>query len=196
MCGCFGSGGREGSDDIDVTLRPWAFQTLIFGFCNDVCDRDLVETGFDSSRQIFEDDFGHAPRVARRLSAARTGLAIAQADGPFEGAHDVTQTDVHGSARQAVATLRPALRAHDAGPLQVLEDLLEEAWRDVLALGDVLDLSRTALVIEGDIEQRAHGIAALVRQLHVLDMHWHIVFVKNAPGGIWACFWGREASRE
>ena len=63
-----------------------------------------------------------------------------------------------------------------------MKDLLQKAGRDVLALGDVFHLSGFAVVVERNVEQRAHGVAAFVRQLHKLDMHWHIVFVKNPQG--------------
>src|SRR6478609_9632071 len=181
MWGCRGSGGseRSGSDDIDVPLRPWAFQTLFFGSCTDIGDRHFVEAGFDSRREIAKHDLGDAAGISGGLGALGAELAIPEADRAFERAHHVTQADFGGAPRQTVAALRPALGADNPGALQVLKDLLEEARRDVLPLGDVLDLSRLTFVEKGDIEQRTHGVAALVRQLHVPDMHWHIVFVKN-----------------
>src|SRR5882724_8974193 len=132
--GSGGSGGRRASDDIDVPLGPGAFQSLILGARANVGDRDFVEAGLDPGRQILEHELGDAPRVARGLSAARPGLAVAEADRPFQRAHDVPQADLRWASRQAVAALRPAFGAHDPRALEVLEDLLQKAWRDVLAL--------------------------------------------------------------
>src|SRR4051812_7068368 len=140
MCGCFGSGGRSGSDDIDVALRPRAFQTLVFGSRADISDRHLVEASFDARGQIPKNEFSNAPRVTGGLGALRPGLALAEANRAFESAHHITQPNVRRAARQAVATLRPALGANDARALQILKDLLQEAGRDVLPLRDVLDL--------------------------------------------------------
>src|SRR6187402_2226151 len=124
MCGCWGSGGSEGwgSDDIDVPLRPGAFQTLFFGSCTDIGDGYFVEASFDPGREVAKYELRHAARVGGGLSALRADLAIAEANGSFEGAHHVTQPDVSGASRQAIAPLRPALRADNPRALQVLED--------------------------------------------------------------------------
>src|SRR3954466_13143664 len=116
MWGCFGSGGSvpkagSSSDDIDVPLRPRAFQTLFFGSCTDIGDRYFVEAGFDSARQVAKYDLRDAARIRGRLCALRPDFAIPQADGALERAHYVTQADVGGAARQAIAALRPALGA-------------------------------------------------------------------------------------
>ncbi len=74
--------------------------------------------------------------------------------------------DLGGRAGELVAAARAALGGDEAGLLQVLEDLLEEARRDQLALGDLADLCRAAVVVEGDVEQRPHSVAAFVGQLH------------------------------
>src|SRR5690606_7963312 len=68
--------------------------------------------------------------------------------------------------REGVAALGPAFGDDEPGALQVLEDLLEEARRDRLALRDVLDLRRLTVVVEGDVEDRADSVAAFARELH------------------------------
>ena len=82
-------------------------------------------------------------------------------------ARSTSPTEISSGARdELVAAARAALAGDEAGPPQVLEDLLEEARRDALTLGDVLDLRRRTIAVEGDVEQRAYPVAALVGQLH------------------------------
>ena len=67
---------------------------------------------------------------------------------------------------QFVPTTRTALGAHDAGPLEVAEHLLEEAGGDSLAVADVLDLRGAPGGVERQVEHRLQAVATLVRELH------------------------------
>src|SRR5688572_21496015 len=164
MSGC--SAGRRGSDDVDMALGSGAAQAELLGPLADVGDGHGIEAGFDARRQIPKDRLGDAPRVGARLGAPRPRLPIPERDRAFERAHHVAEPDVDGPASEAVAALRSTFRADDAGALQILENLLQKSRRDRLALGDVAHLRGTAVVVEGDVEERSHGVATLVRQLH------------------------------
>src|SRR5688500_2316149 len=164
--GCEGSGGSVGSDDVDIALAPRTAQPGLFGSRTDIGDRQPIEAGLDAIGQITKNRFGHAPGVAAEPRPARAAFALTEHDRPLERADHVTEPDFVRASGQAIATLWPALGAHDARALEILKDLFEKTRWDALALGDILHLSRPALVEEGDIEQRAHCIAPLVRELH------------------------------
>jgi hypothetical protein len=119
-----------------------------------------------------------------KTAPAASGLGRhQQGDRALERADDVAQADLGGRAGEVVAAARPALRADDPRTFQVLEDLLQKAHGDELALGDLANLRGATVVVEGDVEQRAHPVAAFVRQLHATFMLWRMRRVKNARDG-------------
>jgi hypothetical protein len=63
-----------------------------------------------------------------------------------------------------LASTKPPLGRDDAGALEVAEDLLEKSQRDALTLGDVAR-QRGRGRVEGHVEDRAHRVATLAREL-------------------------------
>src|SRR5690606_25218252 len=102
--------------------------------------------------ELAKDGFGDSAGFAAGGGATRAGFTLTEHDRTFERADHVAQPDFTRLPREAVAALGPALGADDSGALQILKDLLEEPRRNVLALGDVLDLSRAPIVVKGDVE--------------------------------------------
>ena len=128
--------------------------------------------------------------VTTRLvsSALAVPVGAGQDDGAFESAHDIPNPNVIRGHRQRVATPRAALGGHQGRPLEVLEDLLEEAGRNRLAPRDVLDLRGLPTAVKGDVENGADAVSAFVRELHrVGSMVSHIGIVKNGGLGVGEC---------
>src|SRR4029077_5506678 len=87
------------------------------------------------------------------------GLGLELAHHP----HDLAQGDALALAAQAVATARPALAVQDAGPHQMLQDLLEIPFGNALPLGDVAAAHRMLADVEGHVEHgfdSEHGLLA------------------------------------
>src|SRR5690606_21472288 len=111
---------------------------------------------------------------ARPLAGAGGGAVLhldleGLLDRALQGPHHLGQGDVGGRALEVVAAARAALGLHQPGALEILEDLLEVAQRDVLAAGDVAGLAgRLGLVlpVEGDVEDRADSVPRLGGQPH------------------------------
>src|SRR5690606_12565251 len=80
--------------------------------------------------------------------------------------HHVAQGDRRRIARQHVAAAGAALAGHQPGAPQALEDLLEVARRDALALADRLHRHGLALSVVGEIEDAADRILRLDREAH------------------------------
>src|SRR5690606_7073752 len=129
----------------------------------EVLERDLVEAFFDSRGEVCEGFFGDRPA---RFVAAVVVLRRGQHDGAFERTHHVSELDLRGGEREGVATAWPTLGGDEARTLEILKDLLEEARRDPLAVGDRANLGRASVVVEGDVEEGAYPVATLVRELH------------------------------
>jgi hypothetical protein len=73
----------------------------------------------------------------------------AHTDGAVDGRDDLGQADVLGAAGQDVATADAALGAHQAGPLEGQEDLLEVGLGERRALGDVADRGGCLGAVQG-----------------------------------------------
>src|SRR5262245_60928132 len=154
-----GCRGKLASNDIRRALLAAATHPELLAAMDHVLERDLVEALLDRGGEVPED----ARRRVRR-SVLPFLVGHDRDDGPFERAEHVADADPGSLAREVVPPARPALGREDAGLLEVLEDLLEEARGDQLTLGDLADLRRPAVVVKGDVEQRAHPVAAFVRQ--------------------------------
>ena len=79
------------------------------------------------------------PDVAQRLGHARVldllgPLAAHVRDRALDGADHVGQRDLGRGLRQPVAAVGAPLALHEAGVLQVEQDVLEELQRDLLRL--------------------------------------------------------------
>jgi hypothetical protein len=86
-------------------------------------------------------------------------------DRALDGANHVGDGDVVGGARKPVAALGAPPGAHDAGVLQLEQDVLEELERDVLRLGETLALDR-AFIGGGELGRRADGVVGLGGDAH------------------------------
>jgi hypothetical protein len=96
--------------------------------------------------------------VLGRLAAHRGERAV-------HGADHLADVDLIRAPGQPVAALGAALGAHDPGVPQVDQDVLEELQRDVLGLCEPLALDGPVTRL-GELEQRAHRVVALSRDLH------------------------------
>ena len=78
----------------------------------------------------------------------------------LDRANDVGDRHLVGLAGEPVAALGATASAHDAGVLELQEDVLEELQRDVLGLGEFLALDRI-VVGGGELGSRPHRIVSL-----------------------------------
>ena len=99
---------------------------------------------------------------------ARVGLPeVARHDGAVDGRDDLGEGDVLGRPRQHVAAPDATLGAHEAGPLQGEQDLLQVGLGKSRAVGDVAHRGRRALgTAQGEGEQGPAGIVATRGHLH------------------------------
>ena len=157
---------------------PGRFNSLLLNV--DPLDRSAV-------RQLLEHLLRDAPAesVACARLIVRVGLDLGRA---LQRADDVPHADVARTLGERVAPARTALAGDEASALQVLEDLLQEPRGDGLSLSDVLDLRGSAVVVERNVEHRAHAVAAFVGQLHGTYMSFPIGCVKNFRGRAGAIF--------
>src|SRR3954469_10827775 len=102
-----------------MTLGSRSAQAELFRSPAQVGNGHGIEARFDPRGEITKHRFGHATRIGGR-GALGARLAIAEHDRPFERPHDVAQANVRRPAGEAVATLRAALAADDAGALELL----------------------------------------------------------------------------
>ena len=75
----------------------------------------------------------------------------------------ITSATVISSAGavEPVAAPGAALGPHQAGVLELEQDVLEELQRDLLRLGELLALDRLAVGGGGELERRPHGVVGL-----------------------------------
>ena len=114
-----------------------------------------------------------ARRLARTASqTSRSGTAapvVGQAVRPgapdvgqraLDGPDDVGDRDLVRGLREAVAAVDPPLGGDQAGPLQLVEDVLQEALRDRLRAGEALAPHRAA-ALAGELAHRPHRVVHL-----------------------------------
>ena len=101
--------------------------------------------------------------------AVGMGLAeVAGGDGPVHGGDDLGQADLLGQAGQDVATADAPFRAHQAGPLEGEEDLLEIGLGESGPLRDVPHRGGVLGSVQGERKQGAAGVVATGRDSHAL----------------------------
>src|SRR5262245_14319083 len=87
-------------------------------------------------------------RADRHVVRLGLGLALAY------HTHDLAQGDSRSVAAKPVTAARAALAVQDAGAHQMLQDLLEIAFGNALALGDVARAHRMVADMERHVEYR------------------------------------------
>ena len=83
----------------------------------------------------------------------------------LDGPDDVRHGDLVRRSSQPVAAVHAALAAHQAGVLELAEDVLQELQRDVLGLRDRLALDRP-LAARGELDRRPHRVVRFRRNPH------------------------------
>ena len=109
-------------------------------------------------------------RTASQTSRQRHGrTVVGQAVRPgapdvgqraLDGPDDVGDRDLVRGLREAVAAVDPPLGGDQAGPLQLVEDVLQEALRDRLRAGEALAPHRAA-ALAGELAHRPHRVVHL-----------------------------------
>src|SRR5262249_24070995 len=138
-----------------------------------------VEAPLDAAPELSK----HGVRDIFAIRGGPFGSVVPAGDGDrtLEGTYDVAETDLEGRSRKVVAAARPPFGADQPRALQILKDLLEETRRNGLTRRYVLDLRWPPVVMEGDVEEGAHAVAPLIRELHARDLDCRIGYVKNRP---------------
>src|SRR5262245_29653533 len=115
----------------------------------EVTHRDLVEAGGNLAR--------HVP-PQRRVDLVGLVLDREKAlDRPLQRAHEIGEPNLLGRSAQVVAATRSAPRIDQPRTLELLEDLLQVALRDVLPARDVLVLRGVAAAVVRNIEHSPHA---------------------------------------
>ena len=106
---------------------------------------------------MLEDVAEARPQRHPHLREVIGGAAVCELVGPdaldsreraFHRSQDLRHGDLISGSRELVATLGTAARAHDAGPAELGEDVLEEILRNVLTASQLFALDRAALILE------------------------------------------------
>ena len=116
------------------------------------------------------------PVSRERLSLQRLGharvldllgsLAADVRDRALDGADHVSQRDLGGILCQPVAAVGAPLALHEAGVLQVEQDVFQELERDLLRGRDVVTLDRPLAGSRRKLGARAHGVVDLGGDSH------------------------------
>ncbi len=88
-------------------------------------------------------------RVGRDL-----GMGMGAAVGTVEDFEDVQHRDLGWRAREFVSPLRPARTAHEPGPTEGPEDLVEVGFGDALSGGNIAALDGSLAESLGEVKQR------------------------------------------
>lgn len=100
-----------------------------------------------------------------RVSAPRR-IAASVSSTCADSADDIRHAHRFRPPAQPIAAARPAHALHQASAFELAEELLQVGLRDALPLGDFGQRDRLRIGVQGDIEQRRHGVAASGGQMH------------------------------
>jgi hypothetical protein len=100
----------------------------------------------------------------RMISAAADGGERA-----FDVADDFGEGDLIGRAAEAVAAGDSAFAFEDAGGFEVVEDLFEESFGNVLGGGNGLDADDGVAVVQAQNDERSKRIMPSLRKLHAAN---------------------------
>ena len=136
----------------------------------------IAELGHGDAFHDFDDGFAHFLHHAANGAAGFVGAGTFFVE-PFadtadgrEGAFEVADCGGEGNfvgrSGEAVAAGNAAFAGDDACGLEVIENLFEEPFGDVLLVGNGLDSNDGFVVIQSQDQQRAQGIFATKRKFH------------------------------
>lgn len=117
---------------------------------------------------VFGGVFDLAPSVFDFSGAIGFGEAGEVDDFALDGAEDVAEGDVAGSASEDVATSFAAMALDEAGMFQFEEDLDEVISGDALASGDLVDAERVGVrVVQGEGLDSTTGVITFDAGFHI-----------------------------
>ena len=126
----------------------------------------------DNLHDGFTDFFHHAADGATGFIRAGAFFVEAFADatdgrqGAFDVADDDGERDFLGAAGEAIAAGDAAFALDDAGGFEVVQDLFEETFGNVLVLRNRLDADDRLVVVQRQDEQGPQGVFAAHREFH------------------------------
>ncbi len=111
------------------------------------------------------------PDVLKRLGAAQVGellrlVAVHRGDGSVDGADDFGDGDHRRGAREVVAAVCPPAELDDVVLAELVEDVLEEPQRDVLADRDLIGLHGHLRGLRRQLDRGADGVISFGGDAH------------------------------
>lgn len=136
----------------------------------------MVHQGFGVSRHCFQvnalqataDTVGEfVPNLSHGRSGGTRGGSGRSEQSRLHRLNDLAEADVSWRSRQHVATCLAAFTGNNVRSLQFIQDLDQEARRDIFALGNVLELyNGAAIVLLRQTDGSATGIFEFLRNPH------------------------------